>query len=379
MKLFLAHHILPKIVYIPWMISWGVLSFLSFLQFFTSLFGEKKIKNRQIKICIEAGENGWQSIELQELYQSAIEYLGIDNVKKLSIPLDENYLRSVKNFLHTNEITHYVYDPRTGDQGVLRGLFQSFAITILLFRNYITPISILTDLSIRAWRAQSAIVTSKKGLVVSLMSPRMMKPIYPHTRLVGPCLMPLSQKTNNSLNKLISAKTVNSNPTSIFSGSLYEPRTAILNEIQKIVAQRGKIFEIAGRGIGKKKAPKEDYWNRLVTSDIVLTTAVQMSQKGTDWAEIPHFLYRYLEVLASGSFLIAEEVPGIRKYFIPDQHFVSFLGPEDAADKIDFYTDNPVERKRIAAAGKKKADELINARFYWASIDIALKHEGLHN
>ena len=373
---FFVTYVVPKVVLIPWMASWFLLSFLGLLQLFSL---NKLNQNKKTKICIEAGEKGWESIELQELYQSAIEYLGSENVEKLSIPKEKNYVKTVHDFINTHNITHYVYDPRTGDQRQIYGLFESFRISIILYWNNITPISILTDLSIRIWRAQSAILTAKKGLVVCLMSPRMIKQIYPHKRLVGPCLMPLSIKTNQSLDKLIANKQPNNNPRSIFSGSLYEPRTSILNEIKDIVEKKGKSFEIIGRDIGMQKAPKEDYWNRLVSSDIVLTTAVQMNQGGTDWSEIPHFLYRYIEVLASGSLLIAEEVPGIRKYFIPKKHYVAFSTPEDAAKKIDFYTDNPILRKKIAAEGKKRADELINGRFYWASIDLALKHEGLHN
>lgn len=376
-KSLVINKILPKVVYLPWLISWLILSFLSILR---SLFLKvEKSKNRNSQICIEAGHKGWESIELQELYQSAVEYLGDNNVKKLSIDHNAHYFREAKKLIHNNNITHYVYDPRTGDQRALFGIFQSFQIAVLLFWNNITPISILTDLSIRTWRAQSAILTSKSGLVVSLMSPKMVSPIYPHKRLIGPCLMPLSIKTNKFLDKLISIKQPNEYPRSIFSGSLYEPRTSILKEIEEIVHSKGKNFEIIGRDIGKKKSPKEDYWSRLVSSDIVLTTAVQMSQNGTDWSEIPHFLYRYIEVLASGSFLIAEEVPGIRKYFTPDEHFVAFLNPNDAAKKIDFYLDNSSARNKIAAAGKKRADELVNGRFYWASIDLALRQKGLHN
>ncbi len=157
---FFVTYVVPKVVLIPWVASWFLLSFLGLLQLFLL---NKPNQNKKTKICIEAGEKGWEEIALQELYQSAIEYLGSENVEKLSIPKDKNYVKTVRDFINTHNITHYVYDPRTGDQRQIYGLFESFRISIILYWNNITPISILTDLSIRIWRAQSAILTAKKA------------------------------------------------------------------------------------------------------------------------------------------------------------------------------------------------------------------------
>ena len=66
--------------------------------------------------------------------------------------------------------------------------------------------------------------------------------------------------------------------------------------------------------IGQPKDSDNLYWERLINADIVVTTAVQMIQTGADWAHLPHFIYRYIEVLAAGSLLIAEEIPGISRY-----------------------------------------------------------------
>mgnify|MGYP000728065090 CR=1 FL=1 len=104
-KSLVINKILPKVVYLPWLISWLILSFLSILR---SLFLKvEKSKNRNSQICIEAGHKGWESIELQELYQSAVEYLGDNNVKKLSIDHNAHYFREVKKLIHNNNITHY--------------------------------------------------------------------------------------------------------------------------------------------------------------------------------------------------------------------------------------------------------------------------------
>ena len=39
---------------------------------------------------------------------------------------------------------------------------------------------------------------------------------------------------------------------------------------------------------------------------------------------LPHLVYRYTEVLASGSLLVAPIVPGVEEYFRPGVDFVSF-------------------------------------------------------
>ena len=52
-----------------------------------------------------------------------------------------------------------------------------------------------------------------------------------------------------------------------------------------------------------------------------------------DWSWIQNLVYRYLEVLASGSLLIAPNVPGVDRYFKPGIHFVSYENNDDAIDE----------------------------------------------
>ena len=97
-----------------------------------------------------------------------------------------------------------------------------------------------------------------------------------------------------------------------------------------------------------------------------------MIQTGADWTHLPHFIYRYIEVLAAGSLLIAEEIPGISRYFNPDEHFVTFESPLEASKKISFYLNNDNERRLIAIRGKQRANEIINSQTYWQIIDSSL-------
>jgi glycosyltransferase involved in cell wall biosynthesis len=377
MNLFFKDVALPRIVFVPWIITRLWLSLLSFF-YHPGLFASKKQwKEWHSTICIEAGERGWESIEFKELYQSACEYVGASNVIKLVVFPDKSYVRQVATLLSSSSITHYVYDPRTGSQSWLRGLWQSLSVATLLHQKSVTPIALLTDLSIRRWRAQSSMVTAHRGLVVSFMSSRVMAPIFPHSRLHGPSLMPFSMRTQERLNEMVSLRKANAVPKAIFTGSLYEPRTSILKAVESAVKAKGDSFEILGRPLGSARIGDDEYWARLVDADIVFSTAVQAEQSGTDWNRIPHFIYRYLEVLAAGSLLIAEDVPGVRRFFTPGIHFVGYDNADDAADKIHYYLNNESERKEIAQNGKSRADSFIQASVFWMSIDACLKNRSL--
>lgn len=369
---------MPRAAHLPWLLATIWLWILRALQFLFQRTGRRAAAKLQSRICIEAGTRGWESIEFKELYQSACEYLGEDRVVKFCVEQDQDYLKQLQSMLVTSRMTHYVYDPRTGSQDWKAGLWQSLCVATLLQKNHVTPIVLLTDLSVRSWRAQSAVVSARRGIVVSFMSARVVHPIFPHSRLLGPCLMPFSVKTKSNLDDLIALRKVTGKPRAIFTGSLYEPRTSILKEVEFGVKARGGQFEILGRDLGTTRAPDGEYWSRLVNADIVFTTSVQMKQPGTDWTDIPHLLYRYLEVMVSGALLIAEDVPAVRRFFTPGLHFETFLSPGEAVEKIFYYQMTASERVKIARQGKMKADALIESCAFWMLIDAGLGQDSLN-
>ncbi len=366
--------ILPRVVYLPYIFAKSILVGISIVHRLTE---NRTSSNVVSAICIEGGVRGWESIEFKELYQSACEYLQPDNVHRLEIEPNKNYLEQVVNVLEAKRFTHFLYDPRTGSQRFWLGLWQSLRIAILFQKHNVVPIVFLTDLSVRTWRSQSAVVSAQKGLVVSFMSPKCVGPIFPHSRLLGPCLMPFSVQTKQTLDALIKLRPVNIPAKALFAGSLYEPRTSTLEKIRIDMAVRGLVLEIKGRVIGSARMPDSEYWARLCYSDIVVTTADQMMQKGTDWVDIPHLVYRYLEVMASGALLVAQDVPGVRRYFIPGEHFISFDSPESAVDVISYFLENDAERLRIARQGKERADALISSRCFWMLTDAALGSDSI--
>lgn len=328
-------------------------------------------------IAIEAGRKGWTAIEFKELEKSAIEYFGVSGFIKLIIDDSKPYVPQVKKVLSNPLVTHYLYDPRTGRQNLWGALMDAVRIAILMARFRVVPIVYLTDLSVRVWRCQAAAVSSCSGTVVTFMSPKKVQPIFPHRRLIGPCLMPFSIETLEVLKRirtdLIQTKSINN--VVRFVGSLYEPRTTFLNQFKDKLKETGHNVQLLGRELGSVRITDDEYWQRLSSASIIITTSNQAIQQGTDWIHIPHLVYRYLEVLASGSLLLAEAVPGVSRYFEPDKHFVSFKSLEDAIEKARFYLDHPEEAEKISMAGHEKAIQLIRIHSFWVQIDTVLGSE----
>lgn len=373
MGLFIRNWLIPRGVFFPYWINWCLLFFVGMAR---NLVKRPK-KNKPSILCIEAGSGGWEIIEYKELYASACDFLGSKQVHKVIITRDKNYLEQLKQTIAELSPTHYLYSPRTGSQQWLIGLYQSFKISFLLYWHNITPITSLTDLPVRAWRAQCAVITARTGLVVSLMLPREVHPIFPHKRLIGPSLMPFSETTMDQINELSRNKPRGGAPTAVFAGSLYEPRITLLNDISKGLTARGFNLEIKGRRMENKRGPDSEYWQTLINASMVVTTAEQQVDNRRDWNWLPHFIYRYTEVLICGSLLVAPDIPGIRRYYTPGVHFIAFSSSSQAVETIADHLNNEAKIEKIAAQGKAKAQALVRSHTYWACVDTALGKESL--
>jgi hypothetical protein len=370
---------------------------LSRLPWFTFIIAYLAIKCRQVFawffrsarhrhldvgcIAIEAGEQGWNAIEFKELYLSATEYAGVRFVRKVVIDKSVPYVPQVKQALEHYNITHYVYDPRTGKQDYWGAMIESVSIALLMARYSVIPIVYLTDLSVRVWRCQASAVSAVKGTVVTFMTPKLVQPIFPHRRLAGPSLMPLSRVTLLRLQQL--RKTLEANnliqPIVRFTGSLYEPRTSFLNDFRAKLSETGHSVEILGRKLGSARVSDGEYWRRLASAAIVITTSDQAHQPGTDYIWIPHLVFRYLEVLACGSLLLASEVPGISRYFKANRHFISYSSLDDAVERAKYYLEHPDLAEKIRISGHERARQLIETHSFWIQIDTALGADSITN
>lgn len=371
MKKFYLNEVLPRLFFPLYYIH-------SFLIILYSIFLKRTRNNFDTNLILSAGHRGWESIEFKELYATACEYLNSERVYKHVVIDSSRYYEDIKNTLKSKKCSHFMYDPRTGNQDLLKGTWEAIKISFLLAKYDITPIVLSTDLSIRIWRIKSSLVSALSGIVICFVSPQKIHPIFPHKRLFGPYLMPLSIETFNKLNLLKTEKVDSDIRQAIFIGSLYEPRTTMLNQIKASLIEKGFDLDIRGRVLGDIRKPDDEYWAAMVNADIIFTTSDQIDLPELDWKWVQNLVYRYVEVLSSGALLVAQDVPGVYKYFQPGMHFVSFNDTQDAIRKIEFYLENEFERSKIAKQGNLKARNLIESRIFWTLIDSNLGSNSLY-
>lgn len=367
--------IFARLPWIGYIVAYLIINIFRFVPGF--YHRKKQSLSKKCCLAIEAGMPGWNSIEFKELYRSSSEYFGRDSVVKVVIDKNNSYISQIESVLNDSKITHYLYDPRTGRQDYFSAFLESVRVAVLLSRYRVVPVVYLTDLSYRIWRCQAAAVSATSGLVVTFIMPKQVQPIFPHRRLLGPSLIPLSIETLDNLQRTRTDIIASNSIQRVvrFTGSLYEPRTSFLRGFKKALDDSGHRVEILGRELGSIRITDDEYWRRLSTAEIVITTADQAVQSGADWTWVRHLVYRYLEVLASGSLLLAPPVPGVSRYFEPGKDFVSFESLEDAIEKARFYLHNPKEAEEIRIAGHKKAAQLIRIHSFWLQIDTALGSE----
>ena len=365
---FYKNNIQSRFIYFFFFLGWIILFPFSF---------SFQINKKKTKLCIEAGAKGWESIEYKELYQSAIEFLKPEDVMQIVVDKNKSYLQQLCKTIYINKPTHYLYDPRTGAQDFFSALLQSLAVACIFQANRIIPIVLLTDCADRTWRTQSAIITAHEGAVITFISVREIASIFPHRRIIGPSLMPFSQSTLKKLHELRLHPYNKNTRTATFVGSLYEPRISKLKKINKRLQELGFNLEIKGRLPGIPRISDQLYWETLVSSAIGFTTADQVETDRSDWTWIPHMVYRYLEVTAAGSLLVAPNVAGLERYFSPEIHFAKYETIDEAINVIRYYLEHPLEREVIAKEGLKRASTLIEARIFWTSINAGLGKNAL--
>lgn len=338
--------------------------------------GRRRNSDSQSVLAIEAGEKGWESIEFHEIQQSAEEFLSPDQVLPFQISPELSYLKQFRANISSRQISHFFFDPRTSSQGFLKGIAEAIAVGAILAHRNITPIAFGTDVSHRLWRMKIVAVTASKGVCLSLISPRKVKSFFPHNRIVGPVIMPLSCRTFESLQDSTTDGSTSTRIEIGFIGSLYEPRTSVLREINELLNDRGHQLEIFGRQLGQPKEDAESYWASLMSTRILVTTTSQVKASGFDFRELNQLVYRCTEALAAGAILVMEKVSDAEKIFTDDKEVMTFETPREATNKILKILDDRVLEDRLRLAGQRKVRALIEANTFWRQIDGALGPNG---
>ena len=358
---------------LPFLFYW-FMHFMLFPAWILRVLTSKNKKRANKSVCIEAGSAGWLLIEFKELYSTACEYLGSEKAFQICIAREHDYYTQVKTAVTLHRPSHYYFDPRTGSQKWFFALVESIRITVLLTVHGITPIVLLADFGARTHRIQAAILTVFRGAVITFITQSIGRALFPHDRIIAPSLMPFSLSTLNRLDTMENhTKSHNQNKV-LFVGSLYEPRTAFLYQLAHSLREKGIELEIKGREPMGARRSDAEYWELLTSYPITVTT--NAPEHSMEFPFTPQLTYRYMEAIASGTLLLAPEVPGCQ-YFLPGQHFVCYSSLQEANEKIEYYIKHKTDRFNIARVGKLRARSLVENKIYWLSIDRVLGKDSL--
>lgn len=357
-----------------WLVGWVSQAFAMFVRFVVSLGSKTKL--RPSKLAIEAGVRGWESIEFEEIEKSAGEFLSTDSVYRFVVDTEASYLKQLRDNLRDSPVSHLFWDPRSGSQNYRGGILEALAVGVILAYQNVIPIAFGTDVSHRLWRMKMIAVTASRGVCLSLISPKIVGSLFPHGRLIGPMIMPISRTTYESLGRKLEEDSLMTRSGVGFMGSLYEPRLRILNEIGQQLALCGEDFEIQGRMLGKKKISASKYWDYLLGARIVVTTTSQVEAEGFDCRDANQLVYRCTEALAAGAVLVMENVTEVDKVFVDGEHALVFDTPNQAVQQIKRVLQNPRLEASLRENGRRRVGELVKTHAFWRAVDSSLGVRG---
>ncbi len=326
------------------------------------------------RVAIESGRIGWTHVFYEELSASAEEYLDGVPPERLVIDRDQPYRPQFRVFARTTDCTHIVLDLRTGPQTWRAAMQASMEVAWTLIRKGITPIVVLTDASLRRHRLQAAILTAFSGVVVTFMSADLVRPMFPHGRIIGPLPMPVSVHRLERLEQQRDDGQAGA-PRAAFIGSVYPPRAQFLEALSAALRARGVELQVNADKYGTSN---DDYWAVLSSSDVIVTTTLQgMPRPGMDWIWIQQLVFRFSEALCAGAVLVAPEVPGGDRWFSPDEDFVPFTSVDEACERICSLISDSHQRASVREHGHRTAAALSRDHAFWRAIDECLAQRAL--
>lgn len=324
-------------------------------------------------ICIEAGTRGWELIEYREIHQSASEFFGAGAVIKHEVADRKRYISECRTVVRAARPQLYWVDPRSGAQEPFRAVLQSLALGVILAWYGVAPIAWLADGPNRVWRLQAEMVTAKAGTCLVFMHPRLGGIRFAHRRIHGPCIFPLSLATLRRLEAKRSQGRAETNPVVSFVGSLYEPRRSRLLQLRDLLARRGVNLRLIAPELTGRRLTNDEYWDVLLQSDILVTTADHVESDGQDLVREPHFVFRYTEALAAGVALVAPVVQGTEELIRPGRDYVGLKSLSTAAEEVERLYSDPQRINLVSQHGHRTMAKLVEHQWFWCTVAQVLK------
>jgi hypothetical protein len=327
---------------------------------------------KKIKVGIEAGSRGWDSVYFEELYSSAVDYLGRDNVVRIEIIASKSRIRQLDDYLGKNKISHLVYDPRTNYSKPAKVIIEALLVNLVCYRRGVIVLAGLTDASLTSWRLQSIIATENIGKIFCLMDVSKLGWLVLGIRITGPHIMPISKATLNQMKKSAEDKSLSEEDffDLKFRGTLYPTRVDFFDTLNQNLEFADSKIRIKIGGKSESKISSNEYWQTLAANKICITTTFQyvFGDYHTNRTEINQMIFRISEALAAGNLLFVEHYPGISKYFTPGVDFVEFYDPTDLAAKLIYFSTNIKEAQRIRESGRMSMSKKIESSIFWAEL-----------
>lgn len=340
------------------------------------IFRNRK-KNETKIVAIEAGKLGMKSVFYEELVDSAKEFYGTNKVIEFTINREKSYLKQSYRNIRVYKPNLLIVDPRTGSQFWPRAYLQTMIILIFSRVFNFTPIVILTDASILLWRIQAIMLTANrksKGVIVTFLDYKKFKFLFPHSRIIGPSLIPISKQRIAQIEIMSKSnirKSITNKSYIHFLGSLYNKRKIFFDEMNILLGE--STAETTILMSKKDKFPSSnEYWNFLVENPISITTTfIEKNPKYYyDRSDINQLVFRISEALAVGNFLFCQFFPGISEIFTDGKEMCIYYNKEDLLKKIVYYFENQEEMVSVSKTGNEFYKELARKNFFWTEIEL---------
>jgi glycosyltransferase involved in cell wall biosynthesis len=241
---------------------------------------------------------------------------------------------------------------------------QGYAVAWHVLAHGRTPVIVLTDAFYRRQRWQAACLSAYRGAVVTFAPRRVITPLFPHGRIIGPLPMPISSERLAWLEQV--ATEFDHDGTLVqFIGHVYPPRSDFLDAVAERLAVEGISLSVNGDKWGTSN---EAYWRTLAAADVVVTTCMQGPERPfMDWIWEQQLVFRYNEALAAGAALVASQVEGSSTFFHPGTDFLEFTSVDEAVTAIVALVRDDDYRRTIAASGHQASTRIIANSVFWTS------------
>ena len=356
--------LLPRSVLPLFWIAWVLVLPARFLR------KPRRVTDTPRRVAIESGIIGWTHVYFEELFASAQEVYGTSSVIKQVIDRDLPCVPQMRANMRRDQPTHVVLDVRTPGQTWVKSWWHGLRTTWFLTRRRITPIVVLTDAFYRRQRWHAAVLTAFSGVVVTFANAEILRPIFPHRRLIGPIPMPISVDRLEWLERERANRVPETEPRVQFIGSVYPPRDRFLSEVEERLADSHITLRV---NRDKAGTSNEDYWRTLLAADIVVTTTLQGPPRPfMDWIWVQQAVFRFAEATAAGAALVSAPVDGGFPYFVKNRDYLEFVSVDDAVNRVKELYASTDKRREIAAHGHHTSSKHIREHAFWRAIDEVL-------